>query len=85
MVSSGDSRTVSLHCSSSPGESGHHFQDIDYQDISLPPQLPELMHSKEKGVQKVIQVVMILVGMAIGFSILLVIALFEDSINFVVN
>ena len=43
------------------------------------------MHSGEKGVQKVIQVVMILVGMAIGFSILLVIALFEDSINVAVD
>ena len=50
--------------------------------LSLPTlQLPALLHSEEKGMQKVLQVIMSFIGLAFGFSVLLIIALFEDTIN----
>jgi zinc transporter ZupT len=53
--------------------------------IALVDLLPELLHSKEEGLQKVLQVIMSVIGLAVGFSVLLVIALFEDAINVSVN
>ncbi|CAI8010005.1 Zinc transporter ZIP10 [Geodia barretti] len=53
--------------------------------IALVDLLPELLHSKEEGLQKVLQVIMSVLGLAVGFSVLLVIALFEDTINVSVN
>jgi zinc transporter ZupT len=49
--------------------------------IALVDLLPEVLHSRDTGWEKAAQVVMTLIGLALGFSILLLIALFEDSIN----
>ena len=64
-----------------------HIEFVAYSEVPLYPalQLPELLHSKEEGLQKVLQVIMSVLGLAVGFSVLLVIALFEDTINVSVN
>ncbi len=44
-------------------------------------QLPELLHTKEKGRKKMGQFVLSMIGLSVGFAILLVIAIYEEELD----
>ena len=47
--------------------------------------LPELVHSKVKGCEKVGHLVFILIGFSTSFTILLLIAIYEEELNSLVD